>query len=72
MKALFLTVGSVLGVLFAPAMGKDTRKKILNSGEDLTESLRIKINELLDELAKEELELNKKAHDFVDKVKVKI
>ena len=53
-------IGGALGILFAPAKGSETRKKIMGETEDLaetlkdkTESLKDKIDELLDEAKKE-------------------
>ena len=37
-------IGGVLGVLFAPEKGIDTRKKIMAKGEDLRDSIKEKFN----------------------------
>jgi gas vesicle protein len=34
-----LAIGAILGVLFAPAKGADTRKKIREQGKDLADTL---------------------------------
>jgi gas vesicle protein len=39
-----IATGAVLGILFAPASGCDTRKKISKEGRDLTDSLKAKFN----------------------------
>ena len=39
--------GSLIGILFAPDKGIDTRKKIVNKGEDYVGNLKEKVNGLL-------------------------
>ena len=50
-----VAVGAVLGVLFAPDKGWNTRKRILKKGEDLAEDLRDKFEELLDSLSQKQM-----------------
>jgi gas vesicle protein len=42
-----LAAGAIIGILFAPAKGTDTRKKIVNKGEEYVGNLKEKINGLL-------------------------
>lgn len=41
-------IGGVLGVLFAPDKGEETRKKIAKKGSDVSDSLKDKFNEFVD------------------------
>lgn len=41
-----LTAGLVLGVLFAPAKGSETRKKIAAKKTDLTDEIKSQLNKL--------------------------
>lgn len=43
--------GAVLGVLFAPDKGSETRNKISKKGSDLRDSFKNKMNGLVDEMA---------------------
>ena len=43
-----LAAGTVLGILFAPEKGSDTRKKIANKGKDSLEYLKSKYNDAID------------------------
>ena len=59
-------IGGVLGILFAPDKGSETRKKIIGKADDLTDSLKEKFSALLED-AKKEIELAKeKAHEFAE------
>ncbi|MEJ7735864.1 MAG: YtxH domain-containing protein [Chitinophagaceae bacterium] len=41
-------VGSILGILFAPDKGTETRKKLTETGTDVTDSLKSKFNDFVD------------------------
>ena len=66
-----VAVGAILGVLFAPDKGWNTRKRILKKGEDLTEDLRDKFEEFLDSLSVKADEVKEDISDFSEKSKSK-
>ncbi|HEY0745031.1 MAG TPA: YtxH domain-containing protein [Chryseosolibacter sp.] len=45
-----VAAGAVLGMLFAPDKGRDTRKKVSRKGEELADALNEKIEQKFDEL----------------------
>ena len=47
-----VAVGAVLGILFAPDKGSETREKISKKSEDFTESVKGKFDEILDSISK--------------------
>ncbi len=48
-----IALGGILGILFAPDKGKETRKKIVGASDDLTESLKEKFDQFMGEAKKE-------------------
>jgi len=59
-------VGGILGILFAPDKGSETRKKILAKGDDLTDAIKEKFEGFLEEVKKEAQVVKEKATDLVD------
>lgn len=53
-----VAAGAVLGILFAPDKGSNTRKKIMTKGGEYIEDLENKFNELMDRIS-EKLEMGK-------------
>jgi gas vesicle protein len=45
-----VAIGATLGILFAPAKGTETRKKILREGEDAIGEINDKFEELLNRI----------------------
>jgi gas vesicle protein len=64
-------VGGALGILFAPDKGSETRKKILSKGDDLTDGLKDKIQDFINEVKKEAEAVKEKANEFKNDGKVK-
>lgn len=67
-----LAAGTALGVLFAPASGKDTRKKIAKKGTDLRDRMSDMISEggnLIDKLKGEASDLAAKGKDAMNSSK---
>ena len=59
-------IGGALGILFAPHKGSETRKRILAQGEDLTDGMKEKFNDFLEEIKKEVETVKEKASEFME------
>src|ERR1035437_9014120 len=62
-----VAVGAVLGVLFAPDKGWNTRKRIAKKGEDHAEDLREKFEEFLDSISEKVDEVKEDVADISEK-----
>jgi len=60
-------IGVVLGTIFAPDKGSETRKKILAKGDDLTDAIKDKISDLFDEAKKETGTMKDNANSLFEK-----
>lgn len=66
-----VAVGALLGVLFAPDKGWNTRKRISKKAEDIADDLKEKFDEFLDTITVKVDEAKEQASDFTEKVKNK-
>jgi gas vesicle protein len=60
-------VGAVFGMLYAPAKGSVTRRRIVRRGTDYVEDVKEKFNEYIDALTEEYDSVKEGAMDLVDK-----
>ncbi len=61
--------GALAGILFAPAKGSKTRKKIARNSEDYYDSLKEKFDELLDSATEKFEKAKEDVDDYTEKVK---
>ncbi|KAF0232732.1 MAG: hypothetical protein FD181_3845 [Prolixibacteraceae bacterium] len=62
-----VAVGALAGILFAPAKGSKTRKRIMNKGENYADSLKDKLNDLLEKTSKKFEKVKEEVTDFTEK-----
>ena len=64
-----VAAGAVLGILFAPEKGSETRKKLSGEGNDLKESMKEKFNEFLDNISEKYENVKEEVTDLTDEGK---
>lgn len=62
-----VAAGALAGILFAPANGKETRSKIMEKGEDYADSLKDKLNDLIDKTTQKFDKVKKEVTDYSEK-----
>ena len=59
-------VGGLIGILFAPDKGSETRKKISSKGNELTDAVKEKFDAIVDKFKKEVEDVKEQANDFAE------
>ena len=59
-----IAAGALLGILFAPKKGSDTRKKITKKSEDITDNIKEHFNNAIDSVSENFDKVKSKVSDF--------
>ncbi len=65
-------IGGALGILFAPHKGSVTRNKIAGKSEDLTDAIKEKFDDFMDEIKRDVESAKDKASDFMENGKSRV
>ena len=65
-------IGGALGILFAPEKGSDTRKKLYAKSDGLTDAMKEKIQDFIDEFRKDKEVVEDKANELMQNGKAAI
>ena len=61
-----IAAGAVLGILFAPEKGSDTRKKLAGKGEDYSDLVKDKVNEFLGSMSEKFEKVKEEVSEFAE------
>ncbi len=58
-------IGGLLGVLFAPRKGSETRKNIMAKGTDLSDAVKDKLHDFVGQVKREAETVKEKANEYM-------
>ena len=61
-----VAAGAILGILFAPDKGSETRKKISTKSNDLTDAVKEKFDAIVSKFKKEVEDVKDQANDYAE------
>lgn len=65
-------IGGALGILFAPEKGSETRKKLAAKGDGLTDTMKEKVQEFIDEFRKDKETVKNKTNELMENGKAAV